>query len=157
MFAASHETLLWARKSPKAKHCFNYDIMRNDDARGDALKNPGKQMRSVWAIATPLRSEKTFGKHPTQKPEKLLERIVLACTARDALVLDPFMGSGTTGVVAMRLGRRFLGIDSSAAYVDIALGRIKAVLDGKTRHSSPQAAATANSHDMSTNVNTGAS
>ena len=131
MFAASHETLLWARKASKAKHCYNYDIMRNDDARGDILKNPGKQMRSVWSIPTTPRSEKVFGKHPTQKPEKLLERIVLACSKRGDLVLDPFMGSGTTGVVAMRMGRRFIGIDFDSEYYDIALRRISSVMDQK--------------------------
>jgi site-specific DNA-methyltransferase (adenine-specific) len=126
MFAASHETLLWARKSHNSKHHFNYEIMKNDDDRGDALKKNRKQMRSVWSIPTPSRTEKTFGKHPTQKPERLIERILLACTGPDALVLDPFIGSGTTGVVARRLNRRFLGIDISEEYADLALRRIKA-------------------------------
>lgn len=125
MFTASHETLIWASKSKKAKHVFNYDEMKNGDFPSDKLKNPGKQMRSVWSITSPKPAEKRHGKHPTQKPEALLNRIVAASTNPDDVVLDPFLGSGTTGVAAVTLGRRFIGIDQSKEYLDeIAIKRI---------------------------------
>jgi site-specific DNA-methyltransferase (adenine-specific) len=123
-FTASHETLLWARKARRAKHVFNYEAMKGGEFPGDRLKAPGKQMRTVWSIATPGRSEKVLGRHPTQKPVALLERILRACTAPGALVVDPFMGSGTTGVVAVGLGRAFVGIERDAEYVDLAQRRI---------------------------------
>ena len=81
-------------------------------------------MRSVWAIGTPKASEKAFGKHPTQKPLDLLRRIVLSSTNADDLILDPFMGSGTTGVAAVEAGRRFVGIDKSADFVELADKRL---------------------------------
>ncbi|NQT10753.1 MAG: site-specific DNA-methyltransferase [Desulfobacteraceae bacterium] len=68
MFTASHETLIWVRKNKKAKHTFNYDLVKNSDWNRDFIKKPNKQMRSVWAITTPKNGEKKFGKHPTQKP-----------------------------------------------------------------------------------------
>ena len=84
-------------------------------------------MRSVWAITTPKNAEKKHGKHPTQKPEALLERIVLACSQEDDTILDPFCGSATTGVAALRNNRRFVGIDTEQEYLDdIAIPRIKA-------------------------------
>lgn len=118
MFTASHETLIWASLSKKARHTFNYDEMRNGAFPKDIIKNPGKQMRSVWSITTPQASEKTFGKHPTQKAEAVLERIVLASTNAGDTILDPFSGSATTGVVALRHGRKYIGIDLSAEYTD---------------------------------------
>jgi len=124
-FTASHETLIWARKSKKARHTFNYEVMKNTHFSGDILKVPGKQMRSVWAIPTPRQQEKRYGKHPTQKPEELLKRVILASTNEGDLVLDPFMGSGTTGVMAIRLGRRFLGIERDRHYLSIAEKRLK--------------------------------
>jgi len=124
-FTASHETLLWARKLKKAKHTFNYEIMKNRSFPGDILKAPRRQMRSVWSIPTPRRDEKRHGKHPTQKPEGLLERIILSSTNEGELVLDPFMGSGTTGVVALRHARRFLGIENEPKYFAIARKRLK--------------------------------
>jgi len=75
---------------------------------GDKLKNRNKQMRSVWYIPTTPKSEKTEGKHPTQKPLKLLNRIVLASTTQNDLILDPFTGSSTTGLVATKHGRNFV-------------------------------------------------
>ncbi len=126
MFTASHETLIWARKDKKAKHTFNYDLMKNGDWPGDLIKKPNKQMRSVWAINTPKNGEKRYGKHPTQKPEALLERIVLACSNEGDIVLDPFCGSATTGVAALRHGRKFVGIDSERDYLDkYAIPRIE--------------------------------
>lgn len=130
MFTASHETLIWASKSKKSKHTFNYEMMREGDFPKDFIKNPGKQMRSVWAIGTPKAEEKRFGKHPTQKPEDLLERIVLASTNPGDTILDPFCGSGTSGVVALRNKRKFIGLDLSSDYLNkIAAPRLRSVLE----------------------------
>ncbi len=123
-FTASHETLLWARKSDKAKHVFNYKEMREGKWGKDFMKKPGKQMRSVWAIGTPPREEKTFGKHPTQKPLELLRRIVLASTHQGALILDPFTGSSTTGLAAVQNGRRFVGADRERCFLELSAKRM---------------------------------
>lgn len=129
MFAASHETLLWARKTKQAKHKFNYELMKTSEWSGDFIKRAGKQMRSVWAINTPKNGEKKYGKHPTQKPESLLERIILSCTNKNDIVLDPFCGSATTGVAALRNGRKFVGVDFEREYLSkMAVKRIKDVL-----------------------------
>ncbi len=130
-FTASHETLIWARKSKKAKHTFNYEVMKNGSFSKDVLKVRGKQMRSVWAIGVPGKEEKRYDKHPTQKPEALLERIILASTNENDLVLDPFMGSGTTGVAASRHDRRFIGIETEQKYYNIAEKRLKDEVDAK--------------------------
>ncbi len=128
MFTASHETLIWVRKSKRAKHFFNYDLVKSMDWKEDFLKKPNKQMRSIWAISTPKNGEKKYGKHPTQKPEALLERIVLACSQEHDIILDPFCGSATTGVAALKNNRKFVGIDSEKDYLDrIAIPRIKDV------------------------------
>lgn len=79
----------------------------------------------IWTITTPKRNEKVFGKHPTQKPVALLERIVLASTAVDDLILDPFTGSSTTGVVAIKYKRRFIGIETDAEYLDLSVKRLE--------------------------------
>ncbi len=132
MFTASHETLIWAKKNKKAKHTFNYELMKNGDWKEDQLKKPGKQMRSIWAINTPKQIEKRYGKHPTQKPELLLTRIILASTKENDLILDPFCGSGTTGVVAIRYNRRFVGIDLEKDYLEkLAVPRIKDEIQDK--------------------------
>lgn len=123
-FTASHETLIWARKSKNAKHIFNYDIMKNGSFPKDFIKKQNTQMRSVWAIGTPSKKEKIFGKHPTQKPLDLLERIISACTNEGDLILDPFMGSGTTGVAAVKLNRKFVGIEKEADFIALAEKRI---------------------------------
>ncbi len=122
-FTASHETLIWARKDKKAKHTFNYDLMKNGDWAEDFMKKPNKQMRSVWALGTPKPNEKTFGKHPTQKPISLLERIVLAATNKGDVILDPFTGSSTTGLAAAKHGRKFIGIDTEKKYLDLSVKR----------------------------------
>lgn len=123
-FTASHESLIWARKSSKAKHYFDYEAMKNGDFPRDILKKPEHQMRTVWVIpATPM-NEKTFGKHPTQKPLALLDRIIRASTKEGAIVFDPFMGSGTTGVAALRLNRKFVGVDNDAQYCELAKKRM---------------------------------
>ena len=130
MFTASHETLIWASKSKKAKHVFNYEEMRQGHFPKDIIKNPGKQMRSVWAIGAPSKLEKRHGKHPTQKPEALLDRIVRSSTNPGETVLDPFCGSGTTGVSAIREGRKFIGIDLDADYLGkFAIPRLEDVLN----------------------------
>lgn len=126
-FTASHETLIWARKDKKTKHTFNYELMKNGDFSSDFIKKPNTQMRSVWAIGTPKKSEKTFGKHPTQKPLDLLERIILASTNEGDLILDPFMGGATTGVAALKLGRKFVGIEKEKEFVELAEKRLSAV------------------------------
>ncbi|WP_245618990.1 site-specific DNA-methyltransferase [Methanogenium cariaci] len=93
---------------------------------GDTLKNDGKQMRSVWSVPAPRKAEKTYGKHPTQKPLALLTRIILAATNPPGdLVVDPFTGSSTTGIAAVSHGRRFIGSDVSPKYLDISVHRFQ--------------------------------
>ena len=107
--------------------------MKYGDFPSDIVKKPEKQMRSVWHIPLTKKSEKAFGRHPTQKPESLLERVVVASTNPGDLVLDPFMGSGTTGVAALRHGRRFIGIEMDEAYLEgIARPRLLAEADAFT-------------------------
>ena len=122
-FTASHETLIWARKDKKAKHHFEYDLMKNGDWPEDRMKKPGLQMRSVWSIGTPKREEKKFGKHPTQKPLDLLRRVVLASTKKGDVVLDPFTGSSTTGIASALHGRKFIGIDMEKDYLELSKKR----------------------------------
>ncbi len=138
-FTHSTEILLWAsplRQRPLA-HRFNYREMK--------ARNGGKQMRDLWEIAerpapggaqvvwsvpTPGPREKLLGRHPTQKPLALLERVLAASASPGDLVLDPFCGSGTTGLAALAAGCRFLGIERDAAYVDLAALRIRAAVGG---------------------------
>ena len=115
-FTHATETIIWAAKSRKSRHTFNYKLMK--ELAG------GKQMKSVWQIPAPERDEKRFGKHPTQKPVKLLERILLAASNEGDLVLDPFMGSGTTAIVALRLRRMALAIDRESQWVQLTLTRV---------------------------------
>lgn len=124
-FTASHETLIWARKDKKAKHIFNYDLMKNGTWPEDALKKPGLQMRSVWSMGTPKPSEKIFGKHPTQKPLDLLRRIVLASTKKGDVVLDPFTGSSTTGIASILNDRKFIGIDLEKKFLELSVKRFE--------------------------------
>lgn len=128
-FAHAHETLLWAKKDKKAKHFFNYSLMKEWDDRSDFIKKPSSQMRSIWAIPLTPKSEKKFGKHPTQKPEKLLSRIILSSTDEGDKILDPFCGSGTTGVVAVKYNRYFVGIDNDDCFLQIAKSRIEQQLN----------------------------
>ncbi len=122
-FTASHETIIWARKEKKAKHTFNYEIMKNGNWPEDNIKKLGLQMRSVWSIGTPKPVEKKFGKHPTQKPIDLLKRIVLASTNKGDIILDPFTGSSTTGLAAVMHDRKFIGIDSEKDYLELSKKR----------------------------------
>lgn len=130
MFTASHETLIWARNEKKSKHYFDYNLVKKRKWTGDFLKKPDKQMRSVWAISTPKNNEKKYGKHPTQKPESLLERIVLSTSQENDIILDPFCGSGTTGVVALRNNRKFIGVDTEKDYLDrYTIPRINEIIE----------------------------
>lgn len=124
-FTASHETLIWASKSKKSKHTFNYQKSRTWEVDNDLIYRKGKQMRSVWSIPTTPKREKRHGNHPTQKPYELLRRVIELCTKENDLVLDPFCGSGTTGVACVLSGRRFVGIDLEEAYVDLTKKRIE--------------------------------
>lgn len=130
MFAASHETLLWARKTKSAKHYFDYQAMKATKSEEDIFKRENRQMRSVWAIPAPGKPEKIFGKHPAQKPLALLERIVIASCPQGGVILDPFCGSGTTGAAALKHGRKFIGIDKEKEYLDkLAFPRLKDLLE----------------------------
>jgi len=124
-FTHSHEIILWARKSEDSNHTFNYEIMKYWNNPKDKLKNKDKQMRSVWSIPLLPKSEKKHGKHPTQKPIELLARIILAASNEVDTVLDPFVGSGTSGLVCSVLNRNFIGIDSNKEYLDLSIKRYK--------------------------------
>lgn len=115
-FTHSTEIILWAARDAKSRHRFNYQTMR--------AANDGKQMKSVWKMPAPSPGEKRAGKHPTQKPLALLERILLASTEPGDHVLDPFSGSGTTAVVSQQLGRACTGIELDPLYVQLAIRRL---------------------------------
>src|SRR5947199_875019 len=124
-FTNAHETLIWCARDEKARYKFNYHAMKalNDDL----------QMRSDWLLPICSGGERVKGDngskaHPTQKPEALLYRILLACTKPGDVVLDPFFGTGTTGAVARRLGRQWIGIERERAYVKVASERIASTL-----------------------------
>jgi site-specific DNA-methyltransferase (adenine-specific) len=121
-WAHAHETLLWASKSKAARHTFNYDLINSPD--------PTSQVSSVWPIPAVPMKEKLHGRHPTQKPLRLLRRAVLACTGEGDLVFDPFCGSGTTGVAAKELGRFFVGTETEGEYAELAGGRMGEVERG---------------------------
>ena len=124
-FTNAHETLIWAAKGKGAKrYTFNYDAMK--------MANDELQMRSDWTFPLctgeeRLKDETGAKAHPTQKPEALLHRILLASTRPGDLVLDPFFGTGTTGAAARRLGRRYIGIERETEYVELARERIARV------------------------------
>src|ERR1700754_3320355 len=123
-FTNAHETLIWATKNPKQQYTFNYEAMK---ALNDEL-----QMRSDWTLPIcsgheRLKDGNGEKAHSTQKPESLLHRVILSSSKPGDVVLDPFFGSGTTGAVAKRLGRRFIGIERDPAYIDLARKRIAAV------------------------------
>jgi site-specific DNA-methyltransferase (adenine-specific) len=126
-FTASHETLIWARKDKKAKHYFDYKSMKDGNFPEDNLKKSNLQMRSVWSIPTSKPSEKIFGKHPTQKPLSLLKRIVKASTDLNSVIVDPFNGSGTTGVAVLEVGgnRKYIGIELDKNYIDLSIKRFE--------------------------------
>ena len=119
-FTHATETIIWAAKNKKSRHKFNYALMKQ--AAG------GKQMKSVWQIPPPETWEKKFGKHPTQKPVALLERIILAASDEGDFVLDPFLGGGTSAVLAARLSRQVLGVDLVEEWAMLAVKRVCADL-----------------------------
>lgn len=124
-FTHSHEVVLWARKSKDSQHTYNYEKMKYWNNPKDKLKNKDKQMRSVWSIPLIPKEEKEFGKHPTQKPLELLNRIVSSSSNEGDWVLDPFVGSATSGIVCSVLNRKFIGIDLNEEYLDLAIKRFK--------------------------------
>ena len=118
-FTHSTEIVLWASKAAKGskhRYTFNYDEMRTE--------NGGKQMQTVWRFGAAGRAEKRHGKHPTQKPVALIERCLRASTNQGDVVLDPFAGSGSTGVAALSLGRAFIGMEAAEEFVEIAARRL---------------------------------
>lgn len=123
-FTNANETLIWCSKSKNSKYTFNYKTMKE--------LNGGLQMKSVWTIPICTGKERLKGPdgkklHSTQKPEELLYRVILSSTKVNDIVLDPFMGTGTTGAVAKKLGRRYIGIERDEAYVNAATNRISKV------------------------------
>jgi modification methylase len=120
-FTNAHETLLWCTTSRSAKYTFNYQSLKE--------LNEGKQMRSDWYIPIcagkeRLRKTNNERSHPTQKPEALLYRIILSSTKKNDLILDPFLGSGTTAAVAKKLQRNFVGIEKNIEYIQLAKKRL---------------------------------
>ena len=121
-FTNAHETLLWCTTSREAKYTFNYQNLKE--------LNDGKQMRSDWHLPIcsgkeRLRENNNQRSHPTQKPEALMYRIILSSTNKGDIILDPFLGSGTTAVVAKKLQRNFIGIEQDSGYYNIAQSRIE--------------------------------
>ncbi len=123
-FTNAHETMIWASKSQKSKYYFNYDAMKS--------LNEDLQMRSDWYLplctgGERLKDEDGKKAHPTQKPESLLHRVLMASTRKDDVVLDPFFGTGTTGAVAKKLGRQFIGLERDETYAAFAQKRIDGI------------------------------
>lgn len=123
-FTNAHETMIWASKSEKSKYRFNYDALK--------AMNEDLQMRSDWFIPLCTGSERLKDNegqkaHPTQKPEALLHRIIMSCTQPGDLVLDPFFGTGTTGAVAKKLGRDYIGLEREESYIKVAEQRLKSI------------------------------
>jgi site-specific DNA-methyltransferase (adenine-specific) len=115
-FTHATETIIWAARDKKSRHKFNYKLMKQ--------MNAGRQMKSVWQILPPAADEKKFGKHPTQKPLELLERILLASSSEGDLVLDPFLGSGTSALASLRLSRGAVGIEADAIWLNLTVQRL---------------------------------
>ncbi len=126
-FTYSTEFVIWARKCEKVPHKFNYDLMKQI--------NGGKQMSDVWRLPAIGRWEKSCGKHPTQKPLRLLTRLILASTDKGDWVFDPFCGSGTTGVAANLCQRRFAGIEQNLDFCEITKARRMELECAETRDS----------------------
>ena len=123
-FTHSTETILWAKKDlKKVKYTFNYSLMKE--------LNNNKQMKDVWTTSLTKPSEKKNGRHPTQKPLEILERIILASTNENDLILDPFCGSSTTGIAAAKLKRNYIGIDNEKEYLDLSIRRYKEIKEDK--------------------------
>lgn len=124
-FNFSTELIIWARKLVKKPHKFNYEAMRQ--------LNGGRQMTDVWRIPAVGLWEKEQGKHPTQKPLRLLYRIIIASTNEGDTILDPFSGSGTTGIAANLLGRNYIGIEQDKQFCELSMRRRQAIEADKTR------------------------
>lgn len=124
---ASHESIIWAHTGgSKRIYNFNYDMSRNHDYEGDQIKKPLKQMRTVWDIPNnKKREELLYGKHPTQKVEKVIDRILRLSATENAVVLSPFCGAGTDCVVAKKLGLNYIGFELEKEYVEITETRLK--------------------------------
>jgi len=132
-FTHSTETVLWAAKNEKSKHAFNYQQMRKVTGkqmktvwRRDEFSRDEADLDSVWTMTAPGSDEKTLGKHPTQKPVALIERCLLASTNEGDLVLDPFLGGGTTAVACVRNKRGCVGIEMDEAHANLSAKRVKA-------------------------------
>jgi site-specific DNA-methyltransferase (adenine-specific) len=130
-FTHSTEILIWAtpERGPRLLHTFHYHEMRAQ-AGGRQMRDlwpipDGEGCHLVWNIPTPPKREKSEGQHPTQKPLELLDRIIISASSPGDVVLDPFAGSATTGVAALRRGRRFLGVEISAEYIELATRRLQ--------------------------------
>jgi site-specific DNA-methyltransferase (adenine-specific) len=126
MLCESTEQIVWAvnESRKKAKNwTFNYEVLKT-------LTDNGKQMRNMWDIPMTPRSEKEFGKHPSQKPLVLSKRLIIGFTRPDEVIIDPFVGSGSFLVAAKGLGRDFLGIEQDAEYADLATRRLRSVKRG---------------------------
>ena len=119
-FTHAGETIIWAGKNKQARHVFNYELMRSH--------NSGKQMKSVWRMTSPRKDEKALGKHPTQKPVALLERVILSASNESDSVFDPFAGSSTTGVAAIRTKRRFVGCELQDEFIALSQRRLAQAL-----------------------------
>ena len=126
-FTYSTEFVIWARKMQKVPHKFNYELMKR--------LNDGKQMTDVWRMPAIGRWEKTCGKHPTQKPLRLLVRMILASTDEGDWILDPFSGSATTGIAANLCGRRFAGVEQDEAFCQMGRARREEIEDLDCYHS----------------------
>jgi site-specific DNA-methyltransferase (adenine-specific) len=124
-FTHSTELLIWAGRDGSTRHRFNDGPMRQ--------LTGGQPMQTVWRIAPPGGDEKRFGRHPTQKPLELVRRAILAATTPGEIILDPFIGSGTTAVAALETGRQCVGLDDDEGYLKTAARRIEAALRARAR------------------------
>ena len=125
MFTHSSEFFIWAKKSRTAYHSYNYQLMYQ--------LNNNKQMTDVWYMSAVHKWEKTCGKHPTQKPLALIARIILASTKKNDWILDPFCGSGTTGIASSLLERNFLGIEKEVDFLNISARRREEIENNEIR------------------------
>lgn len=119
-FTHATETIIWAAKNLSSRHYFNYDEMKRI--------NKNKQMKSVWQLYPPKIQEKRYGKHPTQKPVSLIERCILAATQQGDFIFDPFAGSSTTGVAAIKLNRGFCGVELEDEFVQLSQQRLQSAI-----------------------------
>ena len=122
MLCESTEHIIWAVNNTQkdaTKWVFNYNVLKQF--------NNGKQLRNVWDIPMTSISEKRFGKHPSQKPKEVINRLILGCSNEKEIILDPFLGSGTVAMMAKYNNRKYIGIDNNSEYVDLAKKRINSV------------------------------